>query len=324
MAQSLKQTMYNYWKKTDITSRDGSKFVNSEYENSVFDINFISADSLYLNADGRVYKHAYQLKDSILVFNRMVLKVKHVSDTKLILDQADEGDDTRAIRIILIPKNLFDLTFTPESYKAKNGEIVYKQVAGKLEPGFLDKNRSPMDFIFERFGFPEYKKGGFVIRFIINTKGEIKGTKVLATSNDRYNDKLIDALNKTKGKWMPAEYMGKKVSTEVEYDFNLGYTERKVSAGEDSLAYSDMYYGYGNDFFERGSYKQAENYYKKAINYNPLNVNAYYQHAAASIFLRKKQEACEDYQQLIFLEQKKAKTLFDKYCKDFQKPADNK
>jgi hypothetical protein len=54
---------------------------------------------------------------------------------------------------------------------------------------------------------------------------------------------------------------------------------------------------------------------KPSLNYNPLNINSYYQHAACLILLRRKDDACKDYQQLVFLEQKKAKVLQDKYCK---------
>ncbi|MBK9935030.1 MAG: hypothetical protein IPP61_03780 [Cytophagaceae bacterium] len=312
---SLPPLMKNYWKKVEITTKDGSKIYNEAFQNALFDIKIISEDSLWLFSENRAVKYAYKYKDSLLVFKQMVLKLKALSETQMILDQANEDDPIKAIKLIFEPKNLHDLTYSPESYIANKGEQVYKVVFGKLEPHFNDINRTPMNFIFEKFGFPEYKKAGFVVRFVITKTGALKGIKVLASSNDRYNQKLIDAVKKTEGKWIPGEFRGEKVNIEVEYDFNLGYTEQPADAGVDSLAYSVTYYDYGNELFERGSYRQAERYYQKAIDYNPLNVNAYYQHAAANIFLRKKEEACKDYEQLIFLEQKKAKTLYEKYCK---------
>lgn len=312
---SLPPILKNYWKKTEFTTKDGSKIYNENFRNAQFDIKFIDDDSLLLISENKATKYAYKYKDSLLVFKEFVLKLRSVSEIQLVLDQANEDDPTKALKIIFEPKKLNDLTYSPEVYTSKNGEKVYKVVFGKLEPYFFDKTRTPMDYIFEKFGFPEYKRAGFVVRFVVTKKGDLKGVKVLASSNDRYNQKLVEAVNKTKGKWIPAEFMGENVNVEVEYDFNLGYTERKPDPGVDSLAYSLTYYDYGTELFERGSYRQAERYYQKAIDYNPLNVNAYYQHAASNIFLRKKEEACKDYEQLIFLEQKKAKTLYDKYCK---------
>ncbi len=303
------------WKKTEIRSKDGSKLYDQTYLNSTFDIDVFSKDSLRLFTSGRRFNYPYTFKDSILIFNKITFKVKSISETELILDQADFTDETQALSLRFMPKKLFDLTYTPSSYLSKSGERVYQQVNGKLEPYFIDKNMAVMDYIFEKFGFPEYRKGGFVVRFVVTKTGAVKGITVVASTNDKYNDKLISAVNKTKGKWQPAEYMGEKVNVEVEYDYNLSYSERETTSIVDSLEYSKMYYDYGNDFFERAAYKQAETYYQKSINYNPLNINSYYQHAACLILLRRKDEACKDYQQLVFLEQKKAKILQDKYCK---------
>jgi tetratricopeptide (TPR) repeat protein len=303
------------WKKIEVRTKDGSKLYDQTYLNATFDIKVFSKDSLSLFVSGRRYNYPYSLRDSMLVFNKMIFKIKSISELEMILDQADFVDETQALSLKFMPKKLFDLTYTPTSYLSKNNERVYQQISGKLEPYFMDKNMAVMDYIFEKFGFPEYRKGGFVVRFVVTKTGAIKGISVVASTNDKYNEKLIAAVNKTTGKWQPAEYMGEKVNVEVEYDYNLGYSERDLSSVVDSLQYSKMYFDYGNDFFERAAYKQAESYYQKSINYNPLNINSYYQHAACCILLRRKEDACKDYQQLVFLEQKKAKVLQDKYCK---------
>lgn len=223
------------WKKTDIRSKDGSRLYDQTYVNSTFDIKVFSKDSLSLFTNGRRYNHSYTLKDSMLVFNKIVFKIKSLTETELILDQADFADETQAISLKLMPKKLFDLTYTPISYVSKSGERVYQQVNGKLEPYFVDKNMAVMDFVFEKFGFPEYRKGGFVVRFVVTKTGAVKGVAVVASTNDKYNDKLIAAVNKTRGKWQPAEYMGEKVNVEVEYDYNLSYSEGTSSSVVDSL-----------------------------------------------------------------------------------------
>jgi tetratricopeptide (TPR) repeat protein len=303
------------WQKTEIRSKDGSRLYDNTYLNATFNIHIFSKDSLSLFSNGRRYSYFYTLKDSILAFNKIVFKVKSISENELILDQADFADEAQAVSLRFMPKKLFDLTYTPKSYLSKNRERVYLQVSGKLEPYFIDKKMAVMDYVFEKFEFPEYRKGGFVVRFVVTKTGAVKGVSMVASTNDKYDEKLIAAVYKTIGKWQPAQYLGEKVNVEVEYDFNLGYSEREVSSVVDSAQYSKMYYDYGNDFFERAAYKQAESYYQKSINYNPLNINSYYQHAACCILLRRKEDACKDYQQLVFLEQKKAKLLQEKYCK---------
>ena len=140
--------------------------------------------------------------------------------------------------------------------------------------------------------------------------------RVVASSNDRYNDKLVNAVLKTKGMWKPAEFKGEKVTTEVEYDYNLGYDNERIHTSEvDSLEYSKMYLDYGLQFIAKGSYRNASSYLKKAIDLNPLNVEAYFKHAEVSFALRRKDEGCESLSYLLLLEQKKAEPLYEKYCK---------
>ena len=313
--QDFSKLLVNHWMKQEILKKDSSKIFDRTINSWNFDLNFFSKDSVRVMYGGRAFNYNYRLKDSLLTFNKMIFQIKKLDDISLVLDQANLSNDPLAFKLIFRPKKLSDLSFTPESYLSKNGERVYIILPGNLEPYFIDKAQTAMDYVFEKFEFPEFKKGGFVVRFVINTKGEIKGTRILATSNDRYNQKLIAAVAKTKGKWLPAEFLGEKVNVEVEYDFNLDFNPTKSKSNIDSSEYSRTYFSYGNDFFERKSFRQAESYYKKAIDFDALNIDAYYQRAACNILLRKKEEACGDYQQLVFLEQTKAKELFKKYCK---------
>jgi len=310
----LKKQLIKNWKKTDITAIDGSPYYDDETLNLDFDLNFFSADSLYLFNNSRLTPLRYRLTaDSMLVLSGLRLKIVEISDIKLVLESLEsEGFD---FRITYMPKNLFDLTYTPEVYRAKNGEVVFKTIQGKLEPQFLHKNMSPVDYIFEKFGFPEYRKGGFVVRFIVTATGDVTGVRVVASSNDRYNDNLVKAVQKTKGLWKPAEFKGEKVTTEVEYDYNLGYEDRTLTSNVDSLEYSKMYLDYGLQFISTGAYRNAISYLKKAIDFNPLNVDAYFKHAEVSFALRRKEEGCESLSYLLLLEQKKAEPLYEKYCK---------
>lgn len=311
---ALKNKIINNWKKTDITAIDGSPFYNPEMKEFEFDMNIFSSDSLDLFNVNRLTPLKYRLAaDSTLIVSGVRLKIREISDISMVVESSEnQGYD---FKITYMPKNLFDLTYTPEAYRAKNGEVVFTAIHGKLEPQFINKTMSPVDFIFEKFGFPEYRKGGFVVRFVVTAKGELTGIRVVASSNDRFNDNLVNAVLQTKGMWKPAVFKGEKVSAEVEYDFNLGYNDRQLSSQVDSLSYSKQYYDYGIQFISTGAYKNAANYFQKAIDFNPLNVDAYFKHAEVSLAMRKKEDACESLSYLLLLEQKKAVPLYEKNCK---------
>lgn len=312
---TLRQQLIKNWKKTDITAIDGSPYYDEETVNLDFDLHFFSTDSVYLFNNNRLSALRYRLSaDSLLVLSGLRLRVIEVSEIKLVLESLEsEGFD---FKITFMPKRLFDLTYTPEAYRAKNGEIVFIAIHGKLEPQFTHKTMSPVDYIFEQFGFPEYRKGGFVVRFVVTATGDVTGVRVIASSNDRYNDNLVKAVLKTKGMWKPAEFKGEKVATEMEYNYNLGYHDRNLSSSQvDSLSYSKMYLDYGLQFISTGAYRNAATYLKKAIDLNPLNVEAYFKHAEVSFALRRKEEGCESLSYLLLLEQKKAEPLYEKHCK---------
>jgi tetratricopeptide (TPR) repeat protein len=307
----------NYWVKKDVQKVDGSRIYDEILLNSTFDLDFYAKDSMKIIYSGRVQQFRYRLVDSLLSFNGMMFKIKRLDDIGFEMDQLDASSDFLAYKFIYRPKKLNDLTFTPDSYLTKNGEIVYLNEPGLLEPQFYHKSLKAVDHIFENFQFPEFRKGGFVVRFVINTKGEVRGVRVVASSNDRYNARLEQAVLKTKGLWKPAIYRGQPVNVEVLYDYNLDFSNgnnRDLKA--DSLEYANSYFDYGTEFFGRKAYRQAESYYKKAIDFNPLLINAYFQRAACNVLLKKPELACEDYKQLIILGQVRAKELSEKYCKD--------
>jgi phospholipid N-methyltransferase len=322
----LKKKLLGSWIKTEITLIDGSKVFNQELNDMYHTLVFLNEDSILVNFNSKTQKMKYYLSDSILTYGVTRLMVNRVSDVKLELTQMGISAGKDAYKIIYEPKKLRDILYKPETYLAKNKALVYKQIPRAIEPSFIDDNYSPMDFIFSKFGFPEYKKGGFVVRFIITDKGKLTGLKVVASSNDKYNDKLLKAVLTTKNKWIAAEYLGSPINTEVEYNYNLGWeveTPKNVFAKTkaDSLAESNYYYSYANDLFSEKSYAMALSYFTKSIESNPLNIDAYYQRAATYIFTKKPAKACLDYEQLMYMEQQKAKVLYEKYCK--KKPDTN-
>ncbi|MGL4631305.1 MAG: hypothetical protein ACRCVT_08875 [Leadbetterella sp.] len=307
-------SQYNHWVKTDIKTQDGSKIYENDLIYMPIELRWLGEDSLLLKKGSiSTIKKAFFTNDKIS-FGGKSWTINKESDAKYTLSGMIEKNKV-VYAITLEPKPITDLFYTPKSYQAKNGSEVFINFPGKLEPYFINEDKEPMQVVFENFKFPEYKKGGFVVRFIITETGEVKGARVIESTNEKYNSRLTKAVNATKGSWKPAYYLDKAIATEVEFDYNLDFDEYQNYQGKDSVGISNYYYNVGNSYFQSGSYQKAESYYAKSIEYYALNINAYFQHAAASVALRKIDEACKDYDQLIFLEQKKAEKLKEKYCK---------
>ncbi len=317
---AVRKQLTGSWTASDISLVDGSKVYDPEIREARFDLRFLSADSIMITFNSKTVKQRYTLSDSVLSWGGLSLKIITLSDVELVADQLKGELVDHPLKISFIPKKLFDLTYTPQSYLAKNGREVFIYEPGRIEPLFLDTHRSALDFIVEKFNFSEFRRGGFVVRFVVTETGDVAGIRVVASSNERFDKSLEKAVAQTKGKWVSAEFRGKPVAAEVEFNLNLGWTDdQAAAAGVDSLSYSNEYLRIGQDYMNYKQTRLAEQNFTKAISFNPMNVEAYYQRAAAYVVLRKREEACKDYQQLVYLQQAKAKELYDRYCGDASK-----
>lgn len=311
--EQLKAKLLGNWVKDEISMGDGSKIYNPEYQNLQLQLRFFETDTLRSTLNGKTSFEKYKLKDSILSYADSRFKILEVSDVKLVLKQASLQEEIQEIKVTFIKDKLYNLGFEPTHYKAKNNETVYLANEKHLYPFFVS-DKSAAEYIFSKFAFPEWKKGKFTIRFIISAQNIITGIRVEESSHEKYNTQLINAIKKTRGMWRAAEWEGKPVTTEVIIDFNLDFPTYNE---EDPMVkfYRSL------DLTEDGKYLMNEKLYKlaierftEAIKLNHQNVEAYYKRAAAYILSRQPQKACEDYQQLVFLEQVQAKELYEKYC----------
>lgn len=311
--EQLKAKLLGNWVKDEISMADGSKIYNPEYLNLQLQLRFFETDTLRLTMNSKTSFEKYKLKDSILTYADSRFKIMEVSDVKLVLRLVSLKEEIQELKITFIKDKLYNVGFQPISYKAKNGEMVYLANEKYLYPFFVG-DKSAAEYIFSKFAFPEWKKGKFAARFIISAQNIITAIRIEESSHEKYNTQLINAIKKTKGMWRAAEWEGKPITTEVIIDFNLDFPTYNE---EDPL----MKFYRSQELTEDGKYLMNEKLYKlaierftEAITLNHQNVEAYYKRAAAYIFTRQAQKACDDYQQLVFLEQTQAKELYEKYC----------
>lgn len=314
-AQSnIRTLLVNTWVNEEINLADGSKIYKPEYTNLHLEYKFYPNDSLRIQINGKTMFEKYKLVDSIISYGESRFKIKAISDVKMVLKQLTKEDNLQEIEVVLIPSKFRLMGFSPIAYLAKNGEAVYIARENYLYPYFVSNEASAAEYVFSKFGFPEWKKGRFVARFIITSKGYLTGVRVEESTNMKYDEKLISAIKATRGMWRAAEWEGKPVTTEVMMEFNMDFTSTEQNNPEMKRYRSEDYTVDGNYFFENKQYKLALSSFSQAIEENPFNIEAYYKRAAVYVLTRQPQKACEDYQTLVNLEQVKAKELFDKYC----------
>jgi tetratricopeptide (TPR) repeat protein len=312
---NLKDALQGEWVKEKLSLEDGSPVYNEGLNNSSFTLEFLG-DSLIVSNNGQSFYTTYQVTNGTLLYGGSQLKIERLDKPILELVQMFDNNENESLKITLYQKPAFDLGVVPNFYKAKNGEPVYLFKENLIEPKFVYARSRAIDYIHSNFKYPEFKKGGFVVRFVVTKEGNIEGQRIMASSNHNYDQKLIDAINKTKGKWLPAKYLGEKVNTEIEFNFDLGYTKPvySTSTTEDEKANAEEYNANGKYYFTDKNYKSAVYYFTKAINADPYLIDAYYLRAASHVFLQKTSSACADYLQLKNLGQKRGETLYDKYC----------
>lgn len=317
--EALKNNLQGEWIKSKITLEDGSPIYDENLQNSSFGLEF-SGDSLIINIAGKNSYSSYQVKDSILNYRDNYFKILRLEKPFLELSQILTTKEVEPIKIEMNFKPTTDIGITPQTYLAKNGEPVYLLMPNQIEPKFLNARYAAIDYINTHFKYPEFKKGGFVVRFVITKTGELEGQRIIASSNQKYDQRLINAVNKTKGKWLPAKYLGEAVNCEVEYNFDLGYTKPDYTANTegDKKAMAEEYASNGKYYFSAKNYRSAIFYLSKAIDNDPYQINSYYLRAAAYIFRKTPDKACADYLQLKILGQKRAEGLYDKYCQNYQ------
>lgn len=308
------------WVKEEIRMKDGSKLYNNPLNDSFLRYIFQTDNTVKIIYDGKSGDVAYTLHKNKIDINNMPLIIDYLDQNKLTLS---EEKDTLGIQIKLIRAKIHNIGFTPQSYITQGNDTIYVAERNYLEPFFNDPAQNAMQFISENFGYPEYRTDDFYARFIITKTGEVKGIKVLNSTNSKFDLKLVKAIKKSEGKWIPAKWEEKTVNVEIKMRFDMGWSQkmaaknpngRAVDSTQSLMSASDSYLIEGNYYAEMNNYKQALRSYGLSIKNNPLNVDAYYKRAAIFALTKQNSKMCEDLRHLRDLEQTRGTELYQKYC----------
>ncbi|MDP5120000.1 MAG: hypothetical protein NWQ46_00280, partial [Spirosomaceae bacterium] len=305
------------WIKTDLQMADGSAVYRPELMYMQLQYKFISKDSLQLTLDGITSIIDYTIKDSVLSYGSGTLRffIKELTDVKLVLKEISKKDESEKLMIEFIPQKFYDLGYVPTTYLAKNNDVVFLADENHIYPYFVNSKLPAIAFISEKFEFPEWRRGSFLARFIITKYGKLVGVRVEESTNPKYNSKLVAAIKKTEKMWLPAEFDGEKITSEVVMEFKMDFpTYGSDESPVAKLELSQQQLADGNYYFEEKLYRSAISSYTEAIKNDFKNVDAYYRRAAAYVFMKETKKACEDYEQLMYLKQTKATVLYTKYC----------
>jgi tetratricopeptide (TPR) repeat protein len=314
------------WVKTDIRLKDNSRIYDENIHDTQIRYHFISEDTLLITYQGIAQKYFYRFASNLIVIPKTDgrLRVEELDDRKMVISEQKKDSTRYQLRLTFVKVDIFNLGFTPQSYLTQGNDTVYVAQRNYLEPIFIDEFRNSMDYISEKFDFPEWKTGEFYARFIITKDAQVKAIKIEGKPEKQKED-LIKAIRKTKGKWIAAKWEGKPVNAEIKMYFDYGEQEKLAFKNKtykksqaDSLAElkerSKFFLDEGNYYFTLKNYLKALQSYSKSIGLNPYNVDAYYGRIAVYSKSNRIDKVCEELEQLKALEQTKAFELSKQYC----------
>ncbi len=179
---------------------------------------------------------------------------------------------------------------------------------------FYQVYESSYDMIEEDFNFPDKKKGNFRVSFAINKFGILKDIEIKESSDSTYNNALLQAVSKTRKRWLPAEYENKKVETLFNYVY-VYKGEEKSEEEFDGYQYDITKYK-ANKVFAKKEYVKAIKLYTKCIlmQDEDFDLEPYYKRADSYFALKVNKNACLDWSYLAKKGQKKAEKLFFDNC----------
>lgn len=169
--------------------------------------------------------------------------------------------------------------------------------------------------------------------FIVNSEGNIE--HVESKADDAVSKKVVEVfaekIKLTNGKWIlpetPERYKY-KINFEIEFitiqsfeGISFSFVTEFSSPGfVNNLTFSQMikageYLSKGDDLFRNGKYEKAIIQYKKCIDVDSLNMDAYYNMAVCYHKLGKNDLACETWNKLKAFGQKDGEAFYDENCR---------
>ena len=334
--KNIEQKLIRNWVKYRVEMKDGSQISNEDVAKKTASMLIFKKGKVYVLISGKIAQQSvYTISNNVLVLgNNSLFTIEKLTENELIFyGNSENSPDNEIVKYHYIstiesPGQYFFRQFIKPNISIQaNGDTAYKFneyifPAYKLTLGdyptilsdFYQVYESSYDMIEEDFNFSEKKKGNFNVTFAISKSGILKDIEVKASSDSTYNNALIQAVAKTRKRWLPAEYENKKV--EILFNYVYIYDEKdKNESIFDSYKY-EIIRNKADKQFEKKEYVKAIKLYTKCIlmQEEDFDFEPYYKRADSYFALKVNKNACLDWSYLAKKGQKKAEKLFFDNC----------
>ena len=334
--RQIEQKIIGNWVKYRVEMKDGSQILDERINKNAASMLIFKKDNAGVIISGRnAQQTQYAISDSILVLNRTgSYLIEKLTEYELIFHGISENlPDNEIIRYHYVATTessgqyFFRQFIKPNIKTQANGDTAYnfnEYIFPQFRPvlnefstvisDFYEVYESSYNMIEKDFNFPVKKKGNFRVTFAVSKSGTLKDVEIKESSDSTYNNALLQAVYKTRKRWLPAEYEHKKVETLFNYVY-VSEGEDKVEVNFDGFLYQNTKEN-ANSLFNKKEYVKAIKLYTKCIlmQDEDFDFEPYYKRADSYFILKVNKNACLDWSYLAKKGQKRAEKLFLEHC----------
>lgn len=334
--KNIEQKLLRNWVKYRVEMKDGSQIPNENIAKKTASMLIFKKANVYILISGKIAQQSvYTISNNALMLDRKFSYIiEKLTENELIFYEVLEKiPDEEIIRYHYVSTTessaqyFFRQFIKPNIRIQANGDTAYsfnEYIFPKFKPilgdfpsvlsNFYEVYESSYSMIEEDFNFPDKKKGNFRVSFAINKFGILKDIEVKESSDSTYNNALLQAVSKTRKRWLPAEYENQKVETLFNYVY-VYKGEEKSEEEFDGYQYDITKYK-ANKVFAKKEYVKAIKLYTKCIlmQDEDFDLEPYYKRADSYFALKVNKNACLDWSYLAKKGQKKAEKLFFDNC----------
>jgi|GEM_PF-1530859 len=327
-SQTKSPNLEGKWIKYKMEMKDGSKVFNrniSESKNLYF---LFKNDSIYVSNDniGMEYKQA---DDYITIKNKINYRIDYFKNDTLILHEEIKGlDDDKAFRYYLISNSVAQ-EYYRKKFISKNDIVASIQYTPTITASFINKLSNGFKDIQTQFTvsgyliiFPKEKR---IETFLIDSNAKI--TKECKT--------LKKVINNSIESWDISDFLQYN-SVQIPFFFKRVYIKYKqtpftaeifspfhnnnndsykdIKQQEQQIEKANQFFKKGLDSYQNKNFIKALEYFSKAHELDPYNIDALYNRALIYYETHELDKACEDWKTLSDLGQVKAKEFYESKC----------
>jgi tetratricopeptide (TPR) repeat protein len=241
-------------------------------------------------------------------------QVEKMSTNELVLVQKGENgfNEEYCLKYHFVNEQVYQnqLPLTSSDVLYVNGNDTVYRASEKIHPKFLG-NKSFFDFCFEKI--PESStvmatNNLFVATFVVTKEGALGDIQILENINKRFEKQFLNALNKSKSLWIPAEINGEKVDVQMSIEFKFISSNKFLPMYDFSKK--------GKTALDNNDFLKALRYFELALEITPDDTEIIYQKAICEMNLGNIGAACESLEKVKASRKMNVDELIMKNCKN--------